>query len=159
SLALGSSLSLATMGMASLTRISTSAAASVASCAVMGLGFSAATTWPASMANSKDEARRYLGMGRSYSTAPSGSWEALSLRPRQQFDQVCLPVDRPGVRAMAVRVGRLGHQPEAGVGHALHRLLRIGEVARIDEIVRGVDPRQRRSDLLQICPGVVIPGG
>ena len=49
-------------------------------------------------------------------------------RPRQQRAKVRLPELRPGVRAVAVRFGAFRDQPEPGILHPLHRLLRHGRL-------------------------------
>src|SRR6476659_10473436 len=82
------------------------------------------------------------------------------LRPRQKLTEVLLPEHRPGVGTVAMGLGALRDQPEAGsLLHPLQRLLRNLQVAWVDEVVGGIHPGQRRRDLLQLGPGIVVPRG
>src|SRR3954454_8804784 len=56
-----------------------------------------------------------------------------------------------------MRLRGLWDEPEARIGHSPDSLLRDWQVARVDEIVGRIDPRERRSDALELRPWIVVP--
>src|SRR5262249_27986475 len=91
------------------------------------------------------------------STRSSSPAAELSGRAGEKVDKVLFPEHCPGMGAVAVGFGALWNLAEAGVGHARHGALGIVEIARIDEIVGGIDPHRRRGDAFQVGPWIVVP--